>query len=147
MRLPSHLRSRDRFDGAMTPMIDVVFLLLVFFVWTASFQIVEHLLPSHLSAQAGTAESTIDQPPPDLEQVVVTIAWQGTAPSWQVNGNAVSSLAEVRQTLITVAQITAEVPLIVDPDRQVPFGHVIDIYDAARSAGFDKIQLAASEEI
>ena len=38
-------------DKAMTPMIDVVFLLLVFFVWTASFQIIEHVLPSKRSEQ------------------------------------------------------------------------------------------------
>ena len=41
-------------DKAMTPMIDVVFLLLVFFVWTASFQIIEHVLPSKMSAQLGS---------------------------------------------------------------------------------------------
>ena len=41
-------------DSAMTPMIDVVFLLLVFFVWTASFQIIEQVMPSQLSQAAGS---------------------------------------------------------------------------------------------
>ena len=41
-------------DAAMTPMIDVVFLLLVFFVWTASFQIIEQALPSQLVSQTGS---------------------------------------------------------------------------------------------
>ena len=35
------------------PLIDIVFLLLVFFVWTASFHLVEQLLPSNLIAAAG----------------------------------------------------------------------------------------------
>ena len=57
MRRPSPLVSRGSetdIDSAMTPMIDVVFLLLVFFVWTASFQIVEHVMPSELSEQIGS---------------------------------------------------------------------------------------------
>ena len=41
--------SENDIDSAMTPMIDVVFLLLVFFVWTASFQVVEFVLPSNMS--------------------------------------------------------------------------------------------------
>ena len=33
----------------MTPMIDVVFLLLIFFVWTSSFELPEFDLPSALA--------------------------------------------------------------------------------------------------
>ena len=44
-------------NTAMTPMIDVVFLLLVFFVWTASFQTIEYVLDSQVAAQQGTNAS------------------------------------------------------------------------------------------
>ncbi len=56
----------------MTPMIDVVFLLLVFFVWTASFQAAEQVLPSHLLSSHGTSEQ-IDVEPEliDLDQVII----------------------------------------------------------------------------
>ena len=47
----------------MTPMIDVVFLLIIFFVWTAGFQMVEHVLPSNLTATAGSAAATARGPP------------------------------------------------------------------------------------
>ena len=61
---------RDGLDVKMPPMLDVVFLLLIFFVWTASFQIVEQVLPSSVSEQAGAGEPTNDPPPeadfPDL---------------------------------------------------------------------------------
>ncbi|MEO8496389.1 MAG: biopolymer transporter ExbD, partial [Planctomycetota bacterium] len=40
MRRPSiFTERREPLDVKMTPMIDVVFLLLIFFVWTASFHI------------------------------------------------------------------------------------------------------------
>ncbi len=69
-------------DSAMTPMIDVVFLLLVFFVWTASFQIVEYILPSDMSVQIGSEQAENMEPPPekDFEDVVVRIGWDGTLP-------------------------------------------------------------------
>ena len=45
-------------DSAMTPMIDVVFLLLVFFVWTASFVAVEQVLPVSFLRNWGTKNRT-----------------------------------------------------------------------------------------
>ena len=54
MRLPSaYIRRGGDVDmnESMTPMIDVVFLLLVFFVWTASFQLVEKVMRSELSTE------------------------------------------------------------------------------------------------
>ncbi len=76
MKIPSSTTSRgDGFDSAtMTPMIDVVFLLLIFFVWTASISAVEYLLPSNLSPAPGSAAVTEEPPPPpDFEPVVVKI--------------------------------------------------------------------------
>jgi biopolymer transport protein ExbD len=49
-RVSSYRRQRRDLDVKMTPMIDVVFLLLVFFLWTASFRISEQVLPSNISA-------------------------------------------------------------------------------------------------
>ncbi len=40
MKLPQHFSS-DSMELKMTPMIDVVFLLLIFFVWTSSFELPE----------------------------------------------------------------------------------------------------------
>ena len=132
----------------MTPMIDVVFLLLVFFVWTASLQAVEHILPSSLTAVAGeAAEFTKPPPPPDFDPLVIKVVWLGEGPGWIVGGNAVRRIAEVRATLDAVAQIKSDVPVIIDPAGEVPLGHVIEIYDAARLAGFEEIQFAASEAI
>ena len=48
MKRPSIFNgSRRELEIKMTPMIDVVFLLLVFFVWTASFHAVEYLPVSY----------------------------------------------------------------------------------------------------
>ncbi|MDG2012722.1 MAG: biopolymer transporter ExbD, partial [Pirellulaceae bacterium] len=63
VRLPSTRIDREHdINSTMTPMIDVVFLLLIFFVWTAGTQIVEYILPSQISAQLGNQETELSDP-------------------------------------------------------------------------------------
>ena len=151
MRRPSiYNERRGDVDVKMTPMIDVVFLLLVFFIWTASFQIVEQVLPSSVSAQRGTDPASTDEPPPpeeDFEDIVIRILWASDRPAWRINNEPVASLADVRSTLRTIARIKPDAPVILHPDPNVPLGHVIDAYDITRLQGFDKVQFAASERI
>jgi biopolymer transport protein ExbD len=151
MRRPSiYNERRGEVDVKMTPMIDVVFLLLVFFIWTASFQIVEQVLPSSVSAQRGTDPAHNDEPPPpeeDFEDIVIRILWTADRPAWRINDEPAASLADVAATLRAIARIKPDAPVILHPDPTVPLGHVIDAYDATRLEGFDKVQFAASEPI
>jgi len=134
----------------MTPMIDVVFLLLVFFIWTASFQIVEQVLPSQISQVTGSLPVNSDEPPPieeDIERVVLRVKWVGGKPVWQVNQMNVGSLQQVRTRLEAIVAIQQDAPVILHPDKEVPLGHVIDLYDLTLMVGFQQIQFAASESI
>jgi biopolymer transport protein ExbD len=131
---------------AMTPMIDVVFLLLVFFVWSARFTRVEYSLPSRLVAAVGTGSESIDTPleVEDFDRVVVRILWDEDHPVWLVNDEARSDLAEVAALLEALANIKRDAPVVLDPDAEVPLGHVIDIYDVALAAKFEKVQFATA---
>jgi biopolymer transport protein ExbD len=127
----------------MTPMIDVVFLLLIFFVCTASFQIAESLLPTTLAAGQSTAAPATDVEP-ELEHVVVKGRLEAGTTVWTVNQRRCDSLATLRAVLGEVAQIDASLPVILDVDGQVPLGDMIDVYDLSRLVGFDRIQFAAA---
>jgi biopolymer transport protein ExbD len=148
-RVSIFTEQRRDLDVKMTPMIDVVFLLLVFFVWTASFQIAELILPSSVSAASGTAPTDTDAPPPedDFDQVVIRVLWAGDGPQWRVNSSPVGSLQKVRESLAAIAAIKTDAPVIVHPDPDVPLGHVIDLYDLTRLEGFEKVQFAASQAV
>ncbi len=52
----THRKERRRFEIKMTPMIDVVFLLLIFFLLTANFRSKEGFLPAELPQQVTRAE-------------------------------------------------------------------------------------------
>ncbi len=143
--------NRDRktdMESAMTPMIDVVFLLLVFFVWTSSFQIIEQILPSQMSAQMGTEPTEIDAPPPekDFDDVVIRIFWNGQSPSWSINDQPIDSIASMRQRLSDIASVKVDAPVILHPNGVVPLGDVIEVYDVSKLAGFQKIAFAVNPE-
>lgn len=149
MRRPSALIRRDTdadLNAAMTPMIDVVFLLLVFFVWTASFQIVEQILPTQMSSQLGSEPAEIQEPVPedDFEDIVIRIGWDNGAVNWAINDQPVGSLAEVETSLRAVAGVKQDAPVILHPDGGVPVGDVIDVYDLAKLTGFAEISFAVN---
>lgn len=149
MRRPSIYNDRrGPLEVKMTPMIDVVFLLLVFFVWSASFQVVEHLVPSQLSAETGTSPTDVNDPPPpeaDFDNVIVRIFWTGQNAAWQINDQPLASLQQVSTQLQAIAQIKPDAPVIIHPDPQVPLGDVMDVFDKSRLANFQKVQFAATE--
>ena len=149
MRVPhsSQRRGGGAMEINMTPMIDMVFLLIVYFVWTSGDLAQEMLLPSRISEQVGTeATSNTDTPPPeaDFDPVVVRVAWQNDAPQWRVNDQPLASLDELREILTNLAEINRGAPVILHPDGEVPLGSVSDVYDLSRVIGFEKVQFATS---
>jgi biopolymer transport protein ExbD len=149
MRRPStYARQSRALEVPMTPMIDVVFMLMIFFVWTSTFQIPEFILPSSLlNDLQGTGQPPEPDPEVlDLEQVVVRLlASEGQPVRWLINDAPVASLDVVRQRLLVLAAIRTDLPVIVDADDIVPLGSVIDVYDAARVAGFEQVQFAVAQ--
>lgn len=145
VRIPpgSAERTHD-IDSTMTPMIDVVFLLLIFFVWTTGTQVVEYLLPGNLSAPTGTEKVVDNEPLPDMdfEKVVIRLRWDGTLPDWTINDQPAESLQEVVETLQALARIKQDAPIIIHPDENVPLGHVVEVLDESRLAGFSRVSFA-----
>ena len=141
-----HSRSSERADVAMTPMIDVVFLLLIFFVWTASFQIVEMALPSLLTEMVGAgANQDVNLEEEDFESVIVRIQQDNDRIRWTVNDQPTDSLADVRERLRRVATIRSDLPVLIAPAEQIQLGFVLDVFDIARDAGFQNIQFTTQQ--
>jgi biopolymer transport protein ExbD len=146
MRIPNQFARRNRsLEISLTPMIDVVFQLMIFFVWTSSFEVPEHLLPAALVLPRGRQQQVeVRTEPEDLERLVIRLLWDENQPQWLVNNVPASGLDEVVQKLTAVAAISRDLSVLIDPDARTPLEHVIRTYDAAREAGFTRIQLAAA---
>lgn len=132
---------------AMTPMIDVVFLLLVFFLCTASFQKPEEDLAASLvvetqSAGAGSALDAL----PRFDEVILAGRRAAGVTIWSVNhGVETDDPATLAELLGEVAAIDPAAPVTIEPAPDVPLEDVVRSYDAARLAGFAAVRLAASE--
>ena len=142
----------DSMELQMTPMIDVIFQLLIFFICTSSFQLPEQLLPTPVHALFGNQPSESTEPvtlPPeiqDFEEIVILLHYD-TQAWWEVYGNRLESFPQLRTMLQTLAADCPDVPLILDIDPNVPLENVIQLYDFARHSGFGKIQFAIQKPL
>jgi biopolymer transport protein ExbD len=133
----------------MTSMVDVVFLLLVFFLWTTSFEQPEYDLASAIAAPpAGTTAALATQTPPPLafDEIVIRLS-RGEESIVQVrfNDRVVADVAELIERLRSVVTLGAQPPVIVQPDDDVSIGEAIKIYDAVRFTGLDRVLFAVKE--
>lgn len=145
MRIPSqYLSGPSRTDDAMTPMIDVVFQLLIFFVIASTGQVAESFLPTALPPTGAVAASA--EPPerePWADEVWVKLHRDGDRTIADMNGTLYEDLAQLEQVLRTLAEISRDNPVILDIAGDVPLGDLIRVYDACRAAGFESIAFAA----
>ncbi len=129
----------------LTSMIDVIFLLLIFFVCTSSFDEPEKNLPTNLAGQRIAQERQRPQEERDLEDIVVQIsADPSSGVQYAIDGKEYASLGEVEETLDALREIDPNSPVVLDPDKSVPIESVLDVYDASRRVGLGKISFTAS---
>ena len=124
----------DRVDVNMSPLIDMVFLLLIFFVVTTSF-VKETGIDVHRST-AETAEVK--------EGGSIMIGVTGEGEIW-MEGKRV----DVRSIRGLVERALAEDPeagVIVIADRESRTGDVVQVMDQCRLAGANNVSLAARQE-
>jgi biopolymer transport protein ExbD len=130
-------------------MVDVVFQLLVFFVLASGGRIAERTLSTALSA--GTVASTLPLQAPASEHAPnIWLHLQRDAAEHQtrlrVNDGPSLNLKFLTQTLHAAKGIDATSSVILEVRSNVPWGDVIQVYDACRSAKFRAINFAASPQ-
>lgn len=128
----------------MTPMIDVVFLLLIFFVCASVGQVRESLLPTELSGGAISTPlaSEVEKP---LGEAWVRLRRAERETRIEIESRAFSGPEKFEQMagfLASLAAAAPEIPVILDIDGEVPLEEAIRAYDACRAARFDSIHFA-----
>lgn len=132
----------------MTPMIDVVFLLLVFFIWTSSFEVPEFDLPSAIAEPpTGRSEISNQSPPTEpFDEIVVRLSRQDGRLMIELNEQPIESMAILKDRLAEIIAIGVQPPVIIDPADEITMNVAVRAYDAARGAGVDRVLFAAQPE-
>ncbi|MCA9057935.1 MAG: biopolymer transporter ExbD [Planctomycetaceae bacterium] len=129
-------------------MIDVVFLLLVFFVCASIGQAPEELVPADFGTGTSSDRQLPEPAPAEIWQhqqlrVRVAVAVDSDQPVMTLNEQPLQDLAELRTKLEQLAAIDPQSPLILDVDDAVAFQQFIRVYDVCQSMEFDDVLLAA----
>ena len=126
----------------MTPIIDVIFLLLVFFVCTANFYPLEKILPMDTTLPGSVAVERVRLDLVNLDVAQIQISFD-QEPRWQIEGNQCTSLHDVQNVLRLIRDAKEDIPVIIDSAENVPIEHVIDVYDVCRRVGLSRVEFAA----
>ena len=123
---------RDEVSLDMTPLIDVVFLLLIFFMLTASFTQAQRLKVELPKAEQGEA---VKDPAKDW---VIEIDAQG---NYALNGEAMAG-DQLILRLRELPERTDDTVILIRADAKTEHQAVVQALDAARAAGLLHIGLA-----
>ncbi len=132
MRFKRHIQT-DRAQIEIAPLIDCVFLLLIFFLLTSSFIFqpgIKINLPKAVTSEVIQEKSTI---------ISIT-------KSNQIYFNEkIVSISELKEELKTVSRQNK--PILIKADRSVPLGQVVNIWDLCRGSGISQINIATNQEM
>lgn len=121
----------------LTPLIDVVFLLLIFFMVSTTFTKETHL---SLDLPEATGEEKIDQP----QQIEILIDAGG---QYVIDGRSLVStnIETLMKALETIANGDTTRPLVITADASTPHQAVILAMDAAGRLGFVHLSLTTTK--
>ena len=129
-----HARLEEDNEINMTPMLDIVFIMLIFFIVTATF----------------VKESGIDVTRPDAETAVkqsrvgILIAITDTNEIW-INRRQVD-IAAVRANIERLHAENPQGGAVIQADKKAQTGILVEIMDQIRLAGVPSVAIAAEEK-
>ncbi|MCM8812329.1 MAG: biopolymer transporter ExbD [Candidatus Omnitrophica bacterium] len=135
MRFRQHLElERGQKEINITPLVDMVFLLLIFFVLTSNYVIFPGIkvnLPS-----AATAEAVTDK------NIVITL----TRSNEVFVMDKKVTIEELRAYLAEAAQQKDKKILMIKADKETPLENVVRIWDLCRTSGLEQVSIATLQQ-
>lgn len=132
-------KPRENVEINLASLIDVVFILLLFFVVTTTFTRETQLKVDLPEAASGTPPEQTE-----LKQVEVLIGADG---AYSINGKALleSNLTNLMAALQKESDGDNSLPLIISADGKTPHQAVITAMDAAGKLGFSHLRITTVE--
>lgn len=121
----------------LTPLIDVVFLLLIFFMVSTTFTKETHL---SVDLPEAVGEQSSELP----EQIEILINSDG---SYSVNGQALvnDKAATLRSALEKTSEGNSDLPLVITADAKTPHQAVVQAMDVAGQLGFARLSITTRQ--
>jgi biopolymer transport protein ExbD len=125
-------------DVDLTPLIDVVFQLLIFFMLSSTF-----VVQSSIQIEMPTAEGAVELEQKDLS-ITLVYDEDGGEGSIYVDNVLVASHEELSGILAEKKAETPDILVLIYVDERRRSGDLITVFGIARSVGLEKIQVGAN---
>ena len=119
----------------IAPMVDILLVLLVFFIVTWNFAITEN----ELDVKVPTAVSAKEQPAA-IAPAVINVRKNGTV----VMNRTELSLEELRKKLARLSEISPDFAVILRGDEQLPYRDLMAVMDICRQANIWNVAFATA---
>ena len=128
---------RDELGINLTPLIDVVFLLLIFFMVSTTFTR-ETQLSIDLPEAEGTPLETVE------EQIEILVNETG---NYRVNGNELvdNNMRTLQAAIYKISTGDTTMPMIISADAQAAHQDVVQAMDAAGQMGFVHLSITTQQ--
>ncbi len=130
-------QDREELTLNLTPLIDIVFLLLIFFMVTTTFT-----KENHLAINLPEADGEVADTPKTMIEVVIDKDGQ-----YSVNGNALlnNRLVTLKQAIEKISVTNRNIPFVITADASTPHQSVVRAMDAAGQLGFSSLSITSKQ--
>jgi len=130
-------QAREELNLNLTPLIDIVFLLLIFFMVSTTFT-----KENHLAVNLPEASGEVADAPKKLVEVVVDRDGQ-----YSVNGQRLVNdrLVTLKQAIEKVSEGDRTLQFVITADAKTPHQSVVQAMDAAGQLGFAKLSITSKQ--
>ncbi len=121
----------------LTPLIDIVFLLLIFFMVSTTFT-----KETHLAIKLPEASGEVTDAPDKMVEVVIDKHGQ-----YSINGQTLISnkLLSLKQAIEKVSLGDHQLPFVITADALTPHESVVRAMDAAGQLGFSRLSITSKK--
>ncbi len=142
MRLPNKVSSSKAvFSVRMTPLIDVIFLLMIFFMVTIKFKEPEGSLTNRLPERGGNIIANHKQDWEIVRLKIKLVITSGDAPLIYLQERPISSYNELARFL---DQLPKDILLVIEPEAKVPYKYIIGVYNTCKKVNRQNIVFAVA---
>ena len=135
-------KAEVKLQPPLTPMIDVTFQLLLYFLLTSTFREDEGQIPGTLPAVGMKAQNSVKLKP--LKIRLVALGNFNEQIQYEVSGMpATNSPSQLYRMLEDRKQVTGdEVPIIIEPQSNARWKYVVEVFNQTIRAKFKKVAFA-----
>jgi biopolymer transport protein ExbD len=133
----------EKVEMQMTPMIDVTFLLLIFFLCTIEFKLLDGKMAAYLPKDVGVNRTQLEI---ELEKIDINLDLSKSSAlgfNLTVNGKKMSGLNQFYQTIKGLHDRAPDLKATIYPGKGIQYGHVIQTVNECLRASLTNITFGA----